>query len=137
MLRPFYTKSDSRAAHRGSGRVSRRGAPCLDPASRRGRLILSGRYRSHENNYFTENVQRFRGGLVFKAHRLDGADSYLSGRVSRRGPPCLDPASRRGRRIFSGRYRSQMLRAAPIGTVLNLRTTTSQKCAAVPRRARN
>ena len=28
------------------------------------------------------------------------------------------------------------LRAVPIGTVLNLRTTTSQKCAALPRRAR-
>ena len=28
------------------------------------------------------------------------------------------------------------LRAVPIGTVLNLRTTTSQKCEAVPRRAR-
>ena len=27
-------------------------------------------------------------------------------------------------------------RAVPIGTVLNLRTTTSQECAAVPRRAR-
>ena len=28
------------------------------------------------------------------------------------------------------------LKNVPIGTVLNLRTTTSQKCAAVPRRAR-
>ena len=28
------------------------------------------------------------------------------------------------------------LRAVPIGTVLNLRTTTSQKCEAVPRRSR-
>ena len=28
------------------------------------------------------------------------------------------------------------LRAVPIGTVLNFRTTTLQKCAAVPRRAR-
>ena len=28
------------------------------------------------------------------------------------------------------------LRAVPFGTVLNLRTTTSQKCEEVPRRAR-
>ena len=32
--------------------------------------------------------------------------------------------------------RQRVQRFLPIGTVLNLRTTTSQKCAAVPRRAR-
>jgi len=40
-------------------------------------------------------------------------------------------------RVMSDRMRdSSKLRAVPIGTVLNLRTTTSQNCEAVPRRAR-
>jgi len=40
------------------------------------------------------------------------------------------------RRITRRVRRVLKLRAVPIGTVLNLRTTTSQKCEAVPRRAR-
>ena len=37
---------------------------------------------------------------------------------------------------FSFTRRILQMRAVPIGTVLNLRITVSQKCAAVPRRAR-
>jgi len=56
-------------------------------------------------------ILRSRGGLVCKAHRLCVS---LNSR--------LDPAAAGS--------------CQPIGTALNLRTTTSQKCEAVPRRAR-
>ena len=83
------------------------------------------------------NVQRFRGGLVFKAHRrlyhstLDLRVIKKKKKVTgRREPcqPCPTPVS--------------PPRDAPVQgfgfrvSGFNLRTTTLQKCAAVPRRAR-
>ena len=40
------------------------------------------------------------------------------------------------RTVQIGTAPTHISRAAPIGTVLNLRTTTSRKCAVLPRRAR-
>jgi len=122
------------------------------------------------------NVQRFRGGLVFKAHRLCAAlNSRLESNKEEKEGSTLDtkimPASsyntcscfrisgfseglpnlkpwlkvyQASRLTKLGVHRTHNhtksamkgVRAVPIGTVLNLRTTTSQKCAAVLRRAR-
>jgi len=69
-------------------------------------------------------VKRFRGGLVFKALRLI-YHSTLGSRVKNKKkekkpgtPPGATPK-------------------APVGSVLDLKTTTSQNCEAVPRRARS
>jgi len=77
-----------------------------------------------------ENVQRFRGGLVFKAHRLVyhstlGLRVINKKKVEGFGPrvACQEYPAATREWILSN------------GTVINLRTT-SQKCAAVPRRAR-
>ena len=69
-------------------------------------------------------MKRFRGRLVFKARRLL-YHSTLGLRVIKKREKEGGEASLRAERGV-----------LPIGTVLNLRSTTLQKCAAVPRRAR-
>jgi len=90
------------------------------------------------------NVQRFRGGLVFKAHRLcvslnSRLESNKEEEEYRReeAPAQRAEAAGRAQQLTVGLSLALPLVQILISTILNLRTTTSHKCAVVPRKARS
>ena len=82
------------------------------------------------------NVQRFPGGLVFKAHKLRASlnSRRESNKEEDEGPL---PSWRRSKEVsVDSAIKTSFVSTSVCLAVLNLRTTTSQKCESVPSRAR-
>jgi len=91
--------------------------------------------RFRVQNVEGRGVKRFRGGLVFKAHRLCvSINSRLESNKEEEGRGVWFAWAVVWRRVLISAFASAC--ATLQRSVLDLRTNPSQKCEAVPRRAR-